>query len=224
VARPRWKLTIRSGSEVEHASFEALDEAIAAMRERAMSIRAQGPVEPASMLRDYTPGQQVQARLQLKGRGLLRAPIAGIDVRGDGTFVPFSGGVGRPEPARDALRPRTRDSAGSAAMNGAETEIPKGSYAAGERVKLPRGAEAPIAVFINGIEQSEGADYSLTNGEIVFTRPIVKEKVGTGRWLAMYLGLWGTYRKNETIDVQFVRDGKTQLVSDLDVIPYPETP
>jgi hypothetical protein len=109
-------------------------------------------------------------------------------------------------------------------MNGAETDIPKGSYAAGERVKLPRGAEAPIVVFINGIEQSEGADYSVETGEIVFTRPIVKEKVGTGRWLAMYLGLWGTYRKNETVDVQFNRDGKVQLVSDLPVVPYPEAP
>ena len=105
-----------------------------------------------------------------------------------------------------------------------DTEIPTGSYAAGERAKLPAGAEAPIAVFVNGIEQSEGADYSVEGGEIVFTRPIVKEKVGTGRWLAMYLGLWGTYRKNETVDVQFNRDGKVQLVSDLAIVPYPEAP
>ena len=97
MSRPRWKLTIRSGSEVEHASFEALDEAVAAMRERALAIRSQGPIKPASMLRDYTPGEQVQARLQLQGRGLLRKPVAGIDVRGDGTFVPYRGGVGREE-------------------------------------------------------------------------------------------------------------------------------
>ena len=69
-----------------------------------------------------------------------------------------------------------------------ETEIPKGSYAAGHRVKLPAGAEAPYAVFINGIDQREGADYEVSGGEVVFTRQIVKEKVGTGRWLAMYLG------------------------------------
>jgi hypothetical protein len=54
-------------------------------------------------------------------------------------------------------------------------------------------------------------------GEIVFTRQIVKERVGAGRWLAMYLGLFGTYRKNETIDLQFRRDGKTELLSDLPV-------
>jgi len=102
-------------------------------------------------------------------------------------------------------------------MNETETEIPKGSYAAGRRVKLPAGAEAPYVVFVNGVEQREGADYRLAAGEIVFSRQIVKEKVGTGRWLAMYLGLFGTYRKNETIDLQFQRGGKTELVSDLPV-------
>jgi hypothetical protein len=98
-----------------------------------------------------------------------------------------------------------------------EAEIPKGSYAAGRRVKLPAGAEAPYVVFINGVEQSEGSDYEVRAGEIVFTRQIVKEKVGTGRWLAMYLGLFGTYRKDETIDLQFQRKGKTELLSDLAV-------
>lgn len=109
-------------------------------------------------------------------------------------------------------------------MSDVETDIPKGSYAAGERVKLPRGAEPPFTVFINGIEQSEGSDYAVEGTEIVFGRPIVKEKVGAGRWLAMYLGLFGTYRKNETIDLQFTRDGKVELLSDLPVVPYPEAP
>jgi hypothetical protein len=102
------------------------------------------------------------------------------------------------------------------------TEIPKGSYAAGERVKLPARAEPPFTVFINGIEQSEGEDFDLDGMEIAFTRPIVKEKMGTGRWLAMYLGLFGTYRKNETVDLEFSRDGKVQLVSDLPIVPYTE--
>jgi hypothetical protein len=109
-------------------------------------------------------------------------------------------------------------------MSDATTDIPKGSYAAGERVKLPAGAEAPFTVFINGIEQSEGADYAIRAGEIVFTRPIVKEKMTTSRWLAMYLGLFGTYRKDETVDLQFARNGKVELLSDLAVVPYPEAP
>jgi hypothetical protein len=104
-------------------------------------------------------------------------------------------------------------------MGNAEAQIPKGSYAAGRRIRLPAGAEAPYAVFINGVEQREGGDYEVRGEEIVFSRPIVKEKVGTGRWLAMYLGFFGTYRKNETIDLQFTRDGRPELVSDVTVEP-----
>jgi hypothetical protein len=102
-------------------------------------------------------------------------------------------------------------------MPDTSAEIPKGSYAAGRRVKLPAGAETPYAVFVNGVEQGEGSDYDVRAGEIVFKRQIVKEKVGTGRWLAMYLGLFGTYRKNETVDLQFERGGRTELISDLPV-------
>ncbi len=93
----RWKLTVRHGSDVEHAQFEELGEAVAAMRERALAIRSEGPARPVSSLRDYGPGDQVRARLQLSGRGFLGKPTAGIDVRGDGTFVPFKGGVVREE-------------------------------------------------------------------------------------------------------------------------------
>jgi hypothetical protein len=102
-------------------------------------------------------------------------------------------------------------------MTESETEIPKGSYAAGRRLKLPAGAEAPYVAFVNGVQQREDEDYDVRAGEIVFRREIVKEKVGTGRWLAMYLGFFGTYRKNETIDLQFERNGKTELLSDLPV-------
>ena len=96
-----------------------------------------------------------------------------------------------------------------------EFEVPKGSEAVGRRARLPPGAEPPFTVFVNGIEQSEGSDYNVRVGEIVFTRPIVKEKVGAGRWLAMYLGLFGTYRKHETVDIQFTRGGKVELASDV---------
>jgi hypothetical protein len=102
--------------------------------------------------------------------------------------------------------------------------VPKGSFAAGERVKMPANAEPPYTVYINGIEQNEGEDFNIEGRELHFTRPIVKEKMGTSRWLAMYLGLWGTYRKDEKVDIQFQRDGKTQLVADLPVIPYEDAP
>ncbi len=67
------------------------------MRRRALEIRAEGSARPVSALRDFGPEAQVHARLQLAGRGLLRKPVAGIDLRGDGTFVPYRGAIGREE-------------------------------------------------------------------------------------------------------------------------------
>jgi hypothetical protein len=94
---PRWKLTVRRGSDVSHTSFDDLGEAVAEMRRLALEIRAHGPAASVSALRDFSPGDQVQARLQLSGEGLLRKPVAGIDVRGNGTFVPYRGAIGREE-------------------------------------------------------------------------------------------------------------------------------
>jgi hypothetical protein len=101
----------------------------------------------------------------------------------------------------------------------AEPEIPKGSVAAGRRIRLPAGAEPPIVVFVNGIQQGEGTDYELRGNEIVFSRPIVKEQVGRMRYLAMFLGLFGTYRKHETVDVEYRVGGEVRLASDVEIVP-----
>lgn len=98
-------------------------------------------------------------------------------------------------------------------------EVPKGSYAAGRRVRLPRGASEPIRVFINGVEQDRGAVWEARSGEIVFSRPIVKERVSRGRWMAMYLGLFGSYRKNETVDIEYTLGGATKLAADVEILP-----
>ncbi len=91
-----WKLTVRHGSDVEHEKFDDLERAVAEMRRRALAIRAEGPAKPVSALRDFGPGDQVNARLQLSG-GRLRGPVAGVDVRGNGEFVPYRGGMRREE-------------------------------------------------------------------------------------------------------------------------------
>ncbi|TMK71590.1 MAG: hypothetical protein E6G48_08050 [Actinobacteria bacterium] len=99
-----------------------------------------------------------------------------------------------------------------------EAEIPKGSVAVGRRVRLPRGAEPPIAVYVNGVQQTEGADYELRRGEVLFARTLVKEQVGGVRWLAMLLGLFGTYRKHETVDVEYRLGGQVKLASDVEIL------
>ncbi len=99
-------------------------------------------------------------------------------------------------------------------------EVPKGSYAAGRKALLPRGAERPFTVFINGVEQVERSDYEIRGREIVFSRPILKEeKLSTLRWLSMLIGVVGTYRKHETVDIQYRAGGQTKLASDVPIVP-----
>ena len=66
------------------------------------------------------------------------------------------------------------------------------------RVPLPRGAEPPYRVFVNGVPQSEGTDYRVVGGELHFEKPLEKERLGLGRWTAMFFGLFGSYGKNDS--------------------------
>jgi hypothetical protein len=93
------------------------------------------------------------------------------------------------------------------------------SVEAGRRVRLPNGAERPIQVFVNGVEQAEGEDYSVHGKDVVFSRPLMKERVSGGRWLAMTLGLFGSYGEHDTVDLHFRRGGGTQVISDAKVLP-----
>jgi hypothetical protein len=92
-----WKLTVRHGSDVAREEFDDLDLAVAEAERRAEAIRAEGPLEEASGLRDFSPATQVHARIEISGKGLLRPPTAGVDVHGDGSLVAFSGSVRREE-------------------------------------------------------------------------------------------------------------------------------
>jgi len=101
-----------------------------------------------------------------------------------------------------------------------EGEVPKGSYVAGRKVLIPRGAEPPFKVYINGVEQASGTDYRMRGREIVFSRPIIKEEKLSGvRWLSMLIGVVGTYRKHETVDIEYRRRGETKLASDVEILP-----
>lgn len=96
-----------------------------------------------------------------------------------------------------------------------------GGKAIGRRVPLPRGAQAPIKVYINGMEQRPGEDYKLHEGEIVFKDPILKEDLSELpflRKIVLGLGLVGTYQKNETVDVEYTLEGRQHLASDLEVV------
>jgi hypothetical protein len=87
------------------------------------------------------------------------------------------------------------------------------------RVPLPPGAEPPYRVFVNGVPQREGVDYDLGRRELLFRRPLEKERLGMGRWTAIFLGLFGTYGKNDSVDVQYRVSGRDAVATGLDIIP-----
>ena len=91
------------------------------------------------------------------------------------------------------------------------------------RVPLPPGAEPPIRVFVNGVPQREGRDYRLAAGVLVFDRPLEKERLSKGKWAAIFFGLWGSYGKNDQVDVHYRTGGREVVATGLDIVP-PDQP
>jgi hypothetical protein len=87
------------------------------------------------------------------------------------------------------------------------------------RVPLPRGAEPPYRVFVNGVPQAQGVDYEIRGRELHFTKPLEKERIGIGRWTAMFLGLFGSYGRNDSVDVQYSLGGRDTVATGLDIFP-----
>ena len=92
------------------------------------------------------------------------------------------------------------------------------------RVPLPRGAEPPYRVFVNGVPQEPGKDYEVRGDELLFERPLEKERIGVGRWTAIFLGLWGSYGKNDSVDVQYRLAGRETVATGLDILPPEDQP
>ena len=87
------------------------------------------------------------------------------------------------------------------------------------RVPLPPGAKPPYRVFVNGVPQREGVDFEVAGDELRFSKPLEKEKLGVGRWTAIFLGLFGSYGKNDSVDVQYRIGDRDALASGLEIIP-----
>jgi len=92
------------------------------------------------------------------------------------------------------------------------------------RVPLPPGAEQPIRVFVNGVPQTPQTDYKIVNHELVFTKPLEKERLSKGKWAAIFFGLWGYYGKNDSVDVHYQRGGRNVVATGLEIIPPPDQP
>lgn len=87
---------------------------------------------------------------------------------------------------------------------------------AGSRVQLPDDVPESFEVFINGVRQEPGRDYRVQGRTLVFIRSLAQEgKLGPLRWLSMFLGVAGTYRKHDTVDVVYRRDGRRVVATGL---------
>ena len=88
-------------------------------------------------------------------------------------------------------------------------------------VELPPEIGEPFEVFLNGVPQRAGHDYRREGRQLVFERNLAREgRLGFWRWTSMWLGIAGTYRKHETVDIAYEADGRREVETGLQPQPY----
>jgi hypothetical protein len=88
-----WKVTFRHGSAVEREKVNSLEQALAAARRRIEVVFEEGPPGAVEGFQTYEPGDQVHARVEISGPGLIGGAEGGIDVMGDGRLIPYTGAI-----------------------------------------------------------------------------------------------------------------------------------
>ena len=84
------------------------------------------------------------------------------------------------------------------------------------RVALPDDVPEDFEVFVNGVRQEVARDYRVQGRSLIFTRSLAQEgRLGPIRWASMLLGVAGTYRKHDTVDVVYQRDGRRVVATGL---------
>src|SRR5574337_963161 len=84
------------------------------------------------------------------------------------------------------------------------------------RVRLPRDLTRPFEVFVNGVEQVEGVDFELDGRTLLFHRELKSEgKLGFWRWTSIFVGVAGTYRQDDSVDVVYERGGQRVVAAKL---------
>jgi hypothetical protein len=83
-------------------------------------------------------------------------------------------------------------------------------------VDLPPDVTAPFEVFLNGVPQHVGADFEVEGRTLVFTRPLAEEgRLGFWRWLSLFLGIAGTYRQDDSVDIVHQSGGRRAVAAKL---------
>ncbi len=111
------------------------------------------------------------------------------------------------------------------------------------QIEVPQHVPDSFEVYVNGVRQAPGRDYEVvleappaepaapgdrprspaeTRGgrSVVFPRPIAQEgRLGFWRWASMWLGIAGSYRKHETVDLVYESGGRRHVETGL--VPRP---
>ena len=67
----------------------------------------------------------------------------------------------------------------------------------------------PFEVYVNGVAQHEGRDFRVEGRSLVFPRELKQEgRLGFWRWASLVIGVAGTYRQNDVVDVVFRNEGR----------------
>ena len=83
-------------------------------------------------------------------------------------------------------------------------------------MQLPAGVGESFEVFVNGVVQQPGRDFRRQGGELVFDRQLAREgRLGFWRWLSLFLGVAGTYRQNDSVDVVYQHEGRRIVATSL---------
>lgn len=86
-------------------------------------------------------------------------------------------------------------------------------------VPLPRDVREPLEVYVNGVLQEPGRDYDVAGSTLVFTKPLAQEgRLGWLRWTSIFLGIAGTYRKDDSVDVVYRSGGRRRVASKLPIV------
>jgi hypothetical protein len=84
------------------------------------------------------------------------------------------------------------------------------------RVQLPPGVGDRFEVYLNGVPQVAGRDFRREGDRLVFERRLATEgRLGFWRWLSIVLGVAGTYRQNDSVDVVYEAGGRRRVASGL---------
>jgi hypothetical protein len=98
------------------------------------------------------------------------------------------------------------------------TAVPSAEAPVRTTVDLPPAVSGEFEVYVNGVPQRRGKDYRVEGRSLVFQRALATEgKLGPIRWLSMFLGIAGTYRQHDTVDVVYEYAGSRTVASGL---PY----